>query len=87
MTNQDLQQDLAQQGWHRLLRSPALLNWSSAHLKTAQACMKSPDNKKWWRYQNTWFAGVNVLGNSPTCNVGDNPPFTTWHGALASRPG
>ena len=69
----NLSQDLAQHGWHRLPPTASLLAWSKAHLASAQACMSNPKNKHWWRYQNTWFAGVNVLENDAAGAVGDKP--------------
>ena len=71
--HRDLPQDLAQQGWHCLPQLPALLHWSEAHLQAAHACMKDPSNKHWWRYQSTWFAGVNVLANNATGAAGAKP--------------
>ena len=34
-----------------------------AALAPARACLRDPQQKKWLRYQGTWFAGVNALPN------------------------
>ncbi len=65
--------DMANQGWHRLAANAALLNWSQAHLPAAQACMQATQNLQWWRYQDTWFAGVNALDNDKLGAVANNP--------------
>lgn len=70
-----LQQDLAQKGWHRLSASEELNAWSEVHLSAAQNCMGDKQHKQWWRYQNTWFAGVNALPNDDKGAVGDKPPL------------
>ena len=72
---QPLHQDLVQQGWCRLPKSAALLSWAEAHLDAAQTGMKAPENHQWWRYQDTWFAGVNVLPNNELGAVAGQPPL------------
>lgn len=70
-----LHHNLVQQGWCRLPKSEALLSWAEALLDAAQTCMKAPENHQWWRYQDTWFAGVNALPNNKIGAVAGLPPL------------
>ena len=57
-------------GWCRFDTDPVLLEWVQAALDPARATLHDPDHAKWHRYQDTWFAGVNVLPNDVNGAVG-----------------
>ncbi|NMM44104.1 hypothetical protein HH303_06425 [Rhodospirillaceae bacterium KN72] len=50
-------------GWVRFPFDPALRDWLTRSGPAIQATLTDPDNAEWWRYGDTWFAGVNVLPN------------------------
>ena len=50
-------------GWCRFDHDPELRSWIDTALAPARACLRDPQQKKWLRYQGTWFAGVNALPN------------------------
>ena len=58
-------------GWITLPFDPLLAQWVQATLPAATATLSDPDHAQWYRYQNTWFAGVNVLPNDATGKVPD----------------
>ncbi len=41
----------------------ALVAWIDSILAEADKTMTEPKNAEWWRWGNTWFAGVNVRPN------------------------
>ncbi len=49
-----------------------LIAWINSILPYADATMTDPANAEWWRWGNTWFAGVNVLPNDKfgACETG-----------------
>lgn len=63
-------------GWCRFPYDAALADWVSATLSTARATVSDPANVEWIRYQNTWFAGVNVLPNDTNGAAPDGPELS-----------
>lgn len=53
-------------GWCRFAADAVLGRWVEATLPAARAEVAAPQNAKWLRCGDTWFAGVNVLGNDAT---------------------
>lgn len=64
-----------ERGWCRFEHDPLLFDWVGAALAAARACRLHPDQAKWLRYQETWFAGVNALANDASGRVGDSGPL------------
>lgn len=62
-------------GWCRFEADPVLFDWVHAAIEPARATLRDPLNKKWHRYQNTWFAGVNVLPNDVNAAVAGSGPL------------
>ena len=58
-------------GWQQFEYDLILAQWVEHALPRARSTIASPQFAQWFRYQNTWFAGVNALDNDP-------------HGAVAS---
>ena len=50
-------------GWCKFDVDPRLMRWVETSLYAARAAREDPQHAKWLRYQETWFAGVNVLAN------------------------
>ncbi|HCH23546.1 MAG TPA: hypothetical protein DE179_04550 [Oceanospirillaceae bacterium] len=73
----DHYQQLALTGWAQLPASAELKAWQKHTLPIAIQRMQAPDLKQWWRYQNTWFAGVNALPNDATGAVAKGPSLPT----------
>jgi hypothetical protein len=64
------------QGWARFPCDPTLLEW--LRFATPAACAAASDRALrdlWLRYQGTWFAGVNVLGNDASGAVAGSGPL------------
>lgn len=68
--------DFFEKGWCRFSHDPALAAWVEATLPAARATVSDPANAKWLRYQETWFAGVNVLPNDEAGAVSGGPPLS-----------
>ena len=62
--------DFFTQGWCQFESDPSLLNWIESALPVAQSLVIDPDNAKWLRCGDTWFAGVNILPNANDGSVG-----------------
>lgn len=60
-------------GWCRFPFDPRLANWLEESRSAIDATLTNPENAEWWRYQDTWFAGVNVLPNDVNGAVGGGP--------------
>lgn len=65
-----------ERGWCRFAHDPALAGWVEATLTAARTTVSDPGNVKWLRYQDTWFAGVNVLPNDESGAVPGGPPLS-----------
>ena len=50
-------------GWLKFEFDDSLKSWVNASLQSARDAVHRPDNQHWWRYQGTWFVGVNSLDN------------------------
>jgi len=62
-------------GWLRFGHDPALAVWAASALPHAIAAIRDPANAHWLRCGGTWFAGVNVLPNTPDGSVGTSGPL------------
>ena len=51
------------EGFLRFPFDPRQAAWAAAARPQARAAMTAPDHQHWWRCDDTWFAGVNVLEN------------------------
>jgi hypothetical protein len=60
-------------GWCRFESDPYLLKWIESALPVARSAVLEPDNAKWLRCGETWFAGVNILPNAGDGSVGSSP--------------
>ncbi len=63
------------QGWCRFDHDAALLEWVLSAVDIARGCCEEPLNQQWFRYQHSWFAGVNVLPSDGDGRVGQSPPL------------
>ena len=61
-------------GWCRFETDPRLLDWVEATLPAARATLSDPRHSQWFRYRNTWFAGVNALPNDASGAVIEGRP-------------
>jgi len=68
---------LALQGWGQLPVSTELEAWQNYTLPFALQRMQAPDLQQWWRYQNTWFVGVNALPNDTNGALDTGPSLPT----------
>lgn len=66
--------DFLDDGWAVFPYDPALAAWVDAVLPVARAVLCDPAHARWFRYRNTWFAGVNVLDNDGTGAIADSGP-------------
>ncbi len=57
-------------GWCRFGFDPRLRAWVEAAYGAARATLDDPQHRRWHRYDGTWFAGVNALGNDASGAVG-----------------
>jgi hypothetical protein len=62
-------------GWCQFESDPELLKWIESALPIARSAVAEPDNAKWLRCGETWFAGVNILPNTSDGSVGSGPPL------------
>lgn len=62
-------------GWCRFEYDAELFHWIRAALPAARATLRDPRHAKWHRYQDTWFAGVNVLPNDAQARLDDSGPL------------
>ncbi|MEQ8667284.1 MAG: hypothetical protein RIC16_16310 [Rhodospirillales bacterium] len=62
-------------GWCRFGPDDRLRAWVRAALPAARATVHDPAHAQWHRYQDTWFAGVNVLPNDTTGAVDHSGPL------------
>lgn len=60
-------------GWCQFESDPVLLEWIESARPVAQSAVLDPDNAKWVRCGDTWFAGVNILPNASDGSVGSGP--------------
>ena len=60
-------------GYLKFNFDPQLDEWAKWALPFAQATLTDPRHQQWWRYQKTWFVGVNVLPNDAHGSVGGGP--------------
>jgi hypothetical protein len=62
-------------GWCQFESDPCLLKWIESALPVARSAVAEPENSKWLRCGETWFAGVNILPNAGDGSVGAGPPL------------
>lgn len=68
--------DFFKDGWCTFGTDPALAAWIEEALPAARETLKHPEQAKWFRYRNTWFAGVNALPNDPAGRVDGSRPLS-----------
>lgn len=54
-------------------QDPAVLEWVSSAIEPAYEALARYENQHWYRYQNTWFVGVNVLNNDAAGRINNGP--------------
>lgn len=57
-------------------RDRALLSWIDSSLSAARLAVSDTQNKHWFRYDGTWFVGVNVLENDEKGRVDNGPSLS-----------
>ncbi len=62
-------------GWCQCEFDPVLNEWIRLALPIARATLTAPQYARWYRYQGTWFAGVNALPNDASGAVGESGPI------------
>ncbi len=67
---------LEQTGWILFDSDPTVLNWVEHTLPAARQALHDPTHRHWWRYQDTWFVGVNVLDNDGCGAITGGPPLS-----------
>lgn len=68
---------------------PATLAWAGAARAAALPLLEAPEHAHWWRHGRTWFAGVNILPNTPEGGIGGAPlegPAIDWLERQGARP-
>lgn len=73
MSNGELLSEYLKYGYRVFDQEQQISDWIASAIKHAQEALVSPDNRHWYRYQNTWFVGVNVLNNRPDGSIGCGP--------------
>jgi len=69
-------QHYQQHGWCKFGYDDELYRWVDHVLPYAINCLKTKENEQWWRYQRTWFVGVNALPNDVSGVVDGGPKFS-----------
>ena len=67
------EKQLSEFGWCKFKLDEQILDWVSHALPVARDIINSSCNQHWFRYQRTWFAGVNVLENTPHGSLHNGP--------------
>lgn len=62
-------------GWHTFKQDPRIRKWIEHALEAARAAVSDPVNAIWKRHHDTWFVGVNALGNDCDGTVSGGPPL------------
>lgn len=62
-------------GWTVFDHDLVLADWVTRALPDVRATTTDPAHDVWYRYERTWFAGVNVLDNTPDGAIGQAPPL------------
>ena len=60
-------------GWCKFAFDDELYRWVKHVLPSAANCLTRKENEHWWRYQDTWFVGVNALPNDASGAVDGGP--------------
>ena len=60
-------------GWLKFDFDPVLNDWVDWTLPYAKQCLSDESLAEWWRYQNTWFVGVNALANDKEGSIDSGP--------------
>ena len=69
-------QHYQQHGWCKFAFDDELYRWVEHVLPAAANCLTAKENEHWWRYQDTWFVGVNALPNDASGAVDGGPRFS-----------
>lgn len=67
--------DYFRDGWCMFDHDPVLAAWVDSALPAARATTEDPDQQIWFRYQRTWFAGVNALPNAADGSLPGTTPM------------
>ena len=67
--------DYQQHGWCRFGADADVLQWVHHALPAAEKAISASQHRHWFRYQNTWFVGVNALPNNDRGQVENGPPL------------
>jgi hypothetical protein len=65
-------------GWCQFESDPELLKWIESALPVARSAVAEPDNAKWLRCGETWFAGVNILPNASDGSLDRGSPLSGY---------
>ncbi len=63
-------------GWYQFSADDQILGWLESIQTVVGQAIAAPQNQHWWRYQGTWFVGVNVLPNDGRGRVNAGPTLT-----------
>lgn len=64
-----------QNGWCKFAADEQILEWTEHAQPAVKSAIKDTHNQHWFRYQNTWFVGVNALPNDSYGRVLGGPPL------------
>ena len=62
-------------GWCRFDYDERIVDWIQHALPHARTAVSAQENAQWLRCGGSWFAGVNVLPNAPTGEIGNSGPL------------
>lgn len=60
-------------GWAQFMNDDGIARWLTHTRSAILATPNAPEHQEWWRYQRTWFAGVNVLENDSAGAIAGGP--------------
>ncbi len=69
----ELSEQFNELGWCRFPADTPILSWVDSIRREAESCLSDPALAHWWRYQHTWFVGVNCLANDDRGRVNKGP--------------
>ncbi|MFK7752953.1 MAG: hypothetical protein AB8B51_10410 [Sedimentitalea sp.] len=64
-----------QLGWAHFASEPAVLDWVTYARPAARAAVDDPALAHWQQCENTWFVGVDALGNDQAGRIGGSGPL------------
>ena len=63
-------------GYARIPHCPETAAWAEHARDVGRAALGNSELAQWYRYEKTWFAGVNALGNQSDGQLAGGPPLT-----------